>query len=149
MSIFQCRKLPRPVGRIVRSITLSVCILFIMVLFAKVNATRDLQLRLQTRAFRRLAFTSANLTKRAYKLLSSKAAHDKITLLLTMPEDKAIKGLFQQPSGARLDGFPGSTARSQVNNAAGLQPGSYEPDCRPLFCFSRERKILKIICCNY
>ena len=67
----------------------SIFMVTMVFLFAKVNATRDLQLRLQTRAFRRLAFTSTNLTKRAYKLLSSKAAHDKITLLLTMPEDKA------------------------------------------------------------
>ena len=34
---------------------------------------------------------------------------------------------------ARLDGFPGSTVRSQVNKAAGLQSGSYVPDCRPFF----------------
>ena len=60
-----------------------------ILLFAKVNATRDLRLRLQTRAFRRLAFTSANLTKRTYKLLPSRATHDKIALLLTMPEDRA------------------------------------------------------------
>ena len=45
----------------------------------------------------------------------------------------AFNGWQAVKIGSQSDGFPGNIAKSQVNNAAGLQSGSIEPDCRPVF----------------